>query len=73
MYDMITLTYLYAAGIEPRPWLCPPQRGRRRRRPARAALGRLLLATSKILERAGAGLSSANPAVAPTEPRSAPR
>jgi hypothetical protein len=71
MHDMITLTYLYAAGIEPRPWLHPPQRGRRRR-PTRAALGRLLLATGRILERAGARLSSANPAMAPMEPRSAP-
>ena len=69
MHDMITLTYLYAAGIEPR---VTPRR-RRGRRPTRAALGWLLLATSKILERAGTRLASVNPAMAPTEQRSAPR
>ena len=73
MPDMITLAYLYAAGIEPRPGLRPRHQSRRGRRPIREAFGRLLLATGRILERAGARLSSANPEMAPMEPRSAPR
>jgi hypothetical protein len=68
MHDMINLTYLYAAGIEPRRELWPRRR-RRGRRPTRAALGWLLLATGKMLERAGTRLSGAYPTLAPVGPR----
>jgi len=51
MHAAIALTYLVAARIEPRPWLCPPPPPRRRRRCARAALGSLLVAIGRALQR----------------------
>jgi hypothetical protein len=69
MYEMINLTFLYAGGIEPRPWLRPPQPHRRGGRPARAALGRLLFVTGGVLRRTGARLSDPCPSLAPVGPR----
>jgi hypothetical protein len=67
MHDMMTLTYLYAAGIEPRPWLRPPPARRRRHRArTRAALGWLLLVVGGVLQRGGSRLSGAAVTMAAT-------
>jgi hypothetical protein len=58
MYSALALTYLFAAGIEPRPrsLMLPP--GRRRRHRTRATLVWLLLVAGDGLQRAGHRLSS---------------
>jgi hypothetical protein len=66
MHEVVTLAYLFAAGVEPEPPQRPSSPRRRRHRSrTRAALGWLLLATGGVLQRAGARLSGTAPAVAP--------
>jgi len=61
MHDLMSLTYLYPAGIEPHGWHWPPPAPRRRRRRARAVCARLLLAAGGALLRAGTRLAATAP------------
>lgn len=69
MHHVMALTYLYAAGIEPRPWLTPPPPRRPRRRRTQVLFGRLLVGAGAGLQRVGRWLSGTGPMPATTERR----